>query len=265
MCEANMMEKGAGATLLTAEAMPLSAPKDLYDLTYVTVTIILPSVANLLLSLDVANYLTNVLELCQCFYAFNLPHNNNDQNPRRDVQTVVLNNQCIGINGPNATSLPMNNLPPAPRSSDFSCEMYSADMTKWKLTVVIVASISLTIVTVLSAIVWWKKVHVAVLAASFVTVIPEFTTSFVIIFSPQPFLDPSSLFYLQLGIIFSTGIAFFLNFFDQGDAQVLSNMRIVSPNTKRLIILSLFQLLYIFSLGANIGALGNFSVVSQLQ
>jgi hypothetical protein len=247
-----IFEENNKEALTTITGAPEATARGVYDLTYIIVSIILPTVANLLLSLDVADYLKNVYQLCSCFHFVNVNHVGE---PANDLPMVIRQDICYGLNGTSSKSIPMSSIS---TSQNSFCDTFSATMAGMRLAVIIVAATSFGLVIIISAIIWRTQRHVLVLICSLISVVPEFATSFVIISSPQPFLDPSSIFYLQIGIICSTGVALILNLFGEGDAQILRNMG-MRKGKRRLFILSIFQTLYIFSVAVNVGAVATYA------
>jgi hypothetical protein len=125
----------------------------------------------------------------------------------------------------------------------------------------IYAGVVTAIVVIFSFIAYFKQIPVFVLLSNFFMVTVEYVAMLFLITAGTHntallHVWGTQVLYLQLGVLFSTAGAFFLNLFPgQGDLAIMNDMQIKPGTMKRWLVVGLFQFVYLFSIALNIAAI----------
>lgn len=224
-----------------------------YDLSYVLLGIVLPQLANLFLAGEIFFFLAGTFDICLCS---GIAKESAGQTIGTSQDHVLFGRRmCVyALNSTTTTTVDLTSV-----TNVYDCDTRGAKSDSARIVVIAYSAVGTVIVCLLSLVLVLKKLHWAALLASFVSVTCEWVSLFIIIseVTRDDFRSSSSLFLLQMNVLFSSVFCFILNMVDGADAQVLTAMGLAPGKKHRLPILFAFQFVYALAITINLVTLAS--------
>lgn len=221
-----------------------------YSLEYITLSIMVPMIGNLFLSLETADFLTNVTYDCWCDWT--IPRTSSLayqwMSQYNDLEMVSYCATWLASENATVFAFPVNATPSFLANTTASCDGSNETLVRLS------AAFITAIVLALAIYARLRSSHLAVLATSYFTILDELIVFFGLVTSHRGnAMRPESvnqIFFLQLTVLISTVTSFVLNLVGEGDANVVR--RAGFEGLGRVLVLGALQVFYLVAISLNV-------------